>query len=50
MLKINNKQTNDYLIRQLPSATLFINQMFEVVHVSDRWISYFKLDTLTVLG
>ena len=37
--------THNYLIRQLPTATVFINKKFEVVHASDKWVAYHELDT-----
>lgn len=37
MLNRSNIDTSNYLIRQLPQATAFINQDLELVHVSDSW-------------
>ena len=42
--------TYNYLIRQLPTATAFINKKFEVVHASDKWVSYHQLDTANIIG
>ncbi|MDC6351819.1 PAS domain-containing protein [Zeaxanthinibacter sp. PT1] len=40
----------NYLIKQLPKATAFINTKFEVVYVSDRWITDFDFGKRNVLG
>lgn len=50
MLKVNPTTPHNYLIRQLPTATIFVNQKFEVVHASDKWIADFELDSSTVFG
>ncbi|MGB6150745.1 MAG: PAS domain-containing protein, partial [Pricia sp.] len=50
MLKVTPSRTHNHLIKQLPTATVFINQNFEVVHASDKWVSYFKLDALSIYG
>ncbi len=41
---------NNYLIRQLPTATAFIDKKFEVVYASDKWIAYHEMDTSAVFG
>ncbi len=41
---------NNYLIKQLPKATAFFNTDFELVHVSDRWISDFEFGQRNILG
>lgn len=43
-------KTADYLIRQLPSATAFINTSFEVVHASDQWLDSFDISARDTLG
>ena len=43
MLRGTPTVTFDYLVKQLPSATAFINKKYEVVYVSDRWIDDFDL-------
>lgn len=48
MLKNPLSTTNNYLIKQLPRATVFVNERFEVVHASDQWIADFELDPNTV--
>ncbi|MGI9552617.1 MAG: sensor histidine kinase [Aurantibacter sp.] len=40
----------DYLIKQLPSATAFINTDFKVVHASDQWIDTFNFSATEVFG
>lgn len=42
--------TNNYLIRQLPTATAYVNKKFEVVFASDKWVAYHEMDTSTVFG
>lgn len=50
MLKGTQTSSSNYLIKQLPKATAFINRKFELVHVSDRWISDFSLGDRNVIG
>lgn len=50
MLRKDLKLTNNYLIKQLPKATAFINKKFEVIHASDQWISVFYFDNTEVFG
>ena len=50
MLKKDVKITNNYLIKQLPKATAFINKKFEVIHASDQWIDAFYFDNTVVFG
>lgn len=50
MLKRPPNTTNNYLIKQLPQATVFVNERFEVVHASDKWIADFNLDPDMVCG
>ncbi|QLG44273.1 PAS domain-containing protein [Costertonia aggregata] len=45
--KIN---TNNYLIKQLPKATAFLNKKLEIVHVSDRLIHDYCPDKTNILG
>lgn len=42
--------TQSYLIKQLPKATVFIDTKFDVVHVSDKWISYFNYSKIDLIG
>lgn len=42
--------TTNYLIKQLPIATVFLNADFEVVHASDKWILDFELSDREVMG
>jgi len=50
MLNNTKSSTRDYLIKQLPSATAFINTDFEVVHASNKWIELFDFSTSEVFG
>ncbi len=50
MLKGSPASTHSYLIKQLPTAMVFVNERFEVVHASDQWITDFELDPEGVFG
>jgi PAS domain S-box-containing protein len=50
MLKGSLTTIPSYLIGQLPKATVFINERFEVVYASDPWIADFELDPDSVFG
>ena len=50
MLRETQVQTNNYLIKQLPGATAFVNTKFEVVHASDKWVSYFDFNPSNLHG
>lgn len=50
MLSSTKSSVRDYLIKQLPSATAFVNTKFEVVHASDRWIESFDFSGPEVFG
>jgi len=50
MLKGTQTSLNNYLIKQLPKATAFINTDFELVYVSDQWISEFEFGNRNVIG
>lgn len=50
MLRGNPTVTFNYLIKQLPTATAFINKKFEVEFVSDKWINDFDFDKINVIG
>ncbi len=50
MLRGTPTVTFDYLIRQLPTATAFINKKFEVEFVSDKWIKDFDFEKTQVIG
>lgn len=50
MLRETQVQTNNYLIKQLPGATAFVNTKFEVVYASDKWVSLFDFNPSTVFG
>ncbi len=36
--------TSNALIKQLPQSLVFTNQKYEIIHVSDKWISDFSID------
>ncbi|MGB5435574.1 MAG: PAS domain S-box protein [Maribacter sp.] len=50
MIKETPVGINNYLIKQLPNATVFLNKKLEVVHVSDKWIQDFELINDNVIG
>lgn len=50
MMKMPPTTTHNYLIKQLPTATVFINTRFEVIHASDKWIADFELDNCAIFG
>ncbi|WP_297796102.1 PAS domain S-box protein [uncultured Eudoraea sp.] len=41
---------NNYLIKQLPVSTVFVDKKFKIIHASDKWISDFNFDYKTVVG
>lgn len=50
MLKSNKIASNNYLIKQLPKATAFVDKNLQVVFVSDKWVADFDFINHTVLG
>ncbi len=42
--------TPKYLIKQLPTAIVFLNTEFEVVHISDKWITDFNFAGNNLIG
>lgn len=50
MPKESPTKTNNYLIKQLPKAIVFVNARFEVVHASDKWLKDFRLGPGDVFG
>lgn len=50
MLRGTQTTTNNYLIKQLPRATAFIDREFALVYVSDRWITDFDFGNRNILG
>ena len=50
MLRETQTNSSDYLIKQLPKATAFIDTKYRVVHASDSWISYFDFNPEQVIG
>lgn len=50
MLKGNDILTNNYLIKQLPKATAFVNKNMQIVYASDQWVNDFDFTSDTVIG
>jgi len=50
MLVRNKKIIRNYLIKQLPKATAFVNRKLEIVHASDLWLEVFDLSEDYVIG
>jgi len=49
-LKAQKIHQDNYLIKQLPTATAYINKKFEVVHASDQWANEFECDSIDIHG
>ena len=41
-LKSQIKNSTDYLIKQLPKATAYVNLNMNIIHISDSWINTFE--------
>ena len=50
MLRETQTNTSNYLIKQLPKATAFIDRNFKVLHASDTWIEYFDFNADRTIG
>ncbi|MBT8300339.1 MAG: PAS domain-containing protein, partial [Maribacter sp.] len=50
MLKRSQIDPNNYLIKQLPKATAFLNKKLEVVYASDLWINDLEFTNGKVIG
>ena len=50
VLRETQTNTADYLIKQLPKATVFIDKDFKIIHASDTWIKYFDFESNHVIG
>jgi len=50
MLKRGEISTSEYLIKQLPKATVFVNKPMKIVYASDKWMTDFDFDNHSVLG
>ncbi|MFS4469470.1 PAS domain S-box protein [Maribacter sp. 2210JD10-5] len=48
MLKASQTLSTSYLIKQLPTCTLFIDNKFKIVHASNKFISTFNLEGITI--
>lgn len=50
MLHQTKISPNNYLIKQLPCATAFIDKEFRIVHASDKWVNDFGFVNKDVIG
>ncbi|TMM56080.1 PAS domain S-box protein [Maribacter algarum] len=50
MLKGSQKSTNNYLIKQLPKATVFVDKRKAIVYMSDKWLNDFELYNSVAIG
>ncbi|MEO1012704.1 MAG: PAS domain-containing protein [Bacteroidota bacterium] len=50
MLRERKMLAGNYLIKQLPRATVYLNKKFEIIHASDTWISYFCIKDHDIIG
>ena len=50
MLRETRTPYNDYLIKQLPVSTVFVDKKYKIVHASDKWIADFDFTKRDVLG
>jgi len=50
MLKSSQIDPNNYLIKQLPKATAFLNKKLEVIYASDQWAEDFEFSNGKVIG
>ncbi len=50
MLRETRTHSNDYLIKQLPVSTVFVDKKFKIIHASDRWVTDFNLTNSNVIG
>ena len=50
MLRETQTNSSNYLIKQLPKATAFIDKDYRLVHASDSWINYFEFNPNEVIG
>ncbi len=42
--------STSYLVKQLPSATVFIDKTFSIAHASDRWVNTFGKEEVDIYG
>lgn len=50
MLKRGKVSTNNYLIKQLPKATVFVSKSMKIDYASDKWMADFDFTHNDVLG
>ncbi len=49
-MKAQKIHQNNYIIKQLPTATVYLNKKFEIIHASDQWANEFESDSIDILG
>ena len=49
-MKTSTLTTPGFVIKQLPTATAFIDTNFELIHASDKWMEYFNLEYHNSIG
>ncbi len=50
MLSGNKTSYTNYLMKQLPKATAFVSNSFEIVHASSKWETIFEYTNKAVIG
>ncbi|PIE99871.1 MAG: hypothetical protein CR994_09035 [Maribacter sp.] len=50
MIRQTKTDLNNYLIKQLPNATVFLNKKLEVVYVSDKFADDFEFTSSAIIG
>lgn len=50
MLKVPHIQSTSYLIKQLPTLTVFVDRDFKIIHASDCWLFTFGENSNAVFG
>ncbi|MFH6604775.1 PAS domain S-box protein [Maribacter algicola] len=49
-MKVQKIHRNNYIVKQLPTATVYLNRKFEIIHASDQWANEFENDSIDILG
>lgn len=49
-MKAQKVNQNNYLIKQLPTATAYLNKKFDIVYASDQWANEFECDRIDLCG
>lgn len=50
MIEKTQTDLNNYLIKQLPEPTVFLNNKLKVVYASDSWVNVLEFDSPEILG